>query len=125
MPKVVIELQANTSAAIAQIQAFAKAQRDTFDALRAGNPALAESQLRISKLTESAKGSTEGFSAFDRTAKSLAHGGIADLLHSIPLVGSSLAQFAHHLKGFPLLLGGIVGVGGGVISWLNRRHGGS
>src|SRR4030095_6448689 len=118
MPKVVIELQANTSAAIAQIQNFAKAQRDTFDALRAGNPAIAESQIKISKLTESTKGSTEGFLAFDRSAKSFARGGVADLLHSIPIVGTSLAQLASPLKGFPLLLGGIVGAGVGVISWL-------
>jgi hypothetical protein len=120
MPKVVIELQANTGAAIAQIQRFAAAQRDTFDALRAGNPALAESQIRISKLTETAKGSTEGFMTFDRSAKALAHGGIAELLHGIPIVGQSLAALAGSLKGLPLLLGGVVGVGVGVVAWLKN-----
>jgi hypothetical protein len=58
MPKVVIELQANTQAAVAQIQQFARAQKDAFDAIRAGNPSLVDSQVKISKLTDAKKAAT-------------------------------------------------------------------
>jgi hypothetical protein len=58
LPKVVIELQANTQAAVAQIQQFARAQKDAFDAIRAGNPALADSQVKISKLTDAKRAAT-------------------------------------------------------------------
>jgi hypothetical protein len=52
LPRVVIELQANTQQAVAQIQQFAKAQRDAFDAIRAGNPALADAAIKVSTLTQ-------------------------------------------------------------------------
>jgi hypothetical protein len=52
MPRVVIELQANTQQAVQQIQQFAKAQRDAFDAIRAGNPALADTTIKVSTLTQ-------------------------------------------------------------------------
>jgi hypothetical protein len=52
MPRVVIELQANTQAAVQQIQQFGKAQRDVFDAIRAANPALADATIKVSTLTQ-------------------------------------------------------------------------
>jgi hypothetical protein len=52
VPRVVIELQANTQQAVQQIQQFAKAQRDAFDAIRAGNPALDDARIKVSTLTE-------------------------------------------------------------------------
>jgi hypothetical protein len=52
MPRVVIELQATTQQAVQAIQQFAKAQRDAFDAIRAGNPMLAEAAIKVSTLTQ-------------------------------------------------------------------------
>ena len=52
MPRVVIELQANTQDAVNKIQQFAKAQRDAFDAIRAGNPALADATVKVSALKD-------------------------------------------------------------------------
>jgi hypothetical protein len=52
MPRVVIELQATTQQAVQAIQQFAKAQRDAFDAIRAGNPLLAEAAIKVSTLTQ-------------------------------------------------------------------------
>jgi hypothetical protein len=52
MPRVVIELQANTQQAVAQIQQFAKAQRDAFDAIRAATPALEDARIKVSTLTD-------------------------------------------------------------------------
>lgn len=118
MPKVVIELTANTQAAVAQIQQFAKAQRDAFDAIRAGNPALGDAQVKISKLTTEMGRASDSFGSLDHAAKHAARGGIEELLGQIPVVGSSLATLARTLGGFPLLLGGIIGVGAGVLKFL-------
>src|SRR4030095_9743243 len=56
MPRVVIELQANTQDAVQQIQQFAKAQKDAFDAIRAGNPALEDARIKVSTLSEAYRG---------------------------------------------------------------------
>ena len=64
MPRVVIELQANTQDAVNKIQQFAKAQRDAFDAIRAGNPALADATVKVSALKEAYTGATAAAKQF-------------------------------------------------------------
>lgn len=58
------------------------------------------------------------FGAVDQAAKQAAVGGLAKINAEIPILGSALSGVASKLTGFPLLLGGIVGVGAGVISFL-------
>ena len=120
MPKVVIELQANTQAAVQQIQTFAKAQRDAFDAIRAGNPALEEATVKVSKLTESQKGGAAAAGQFNKAAQTLAQSGVRELATGIPVVDDAVVRLASNLKGFPLLLGGIAAAGVGLIVYLQN-----
>jgi hypothetical protein len=66
MPRVVIELQANTQDAVQKIQQFARAQKDAFDAVRAGNPALADSAIKVSTLQTAYQGATKAMQDFAR-----------------------------------------------------------
>ena len=50
MPRVVIELQANTQEAVNKIQQFARAQKDAFDAIKVGNATLADARSRTAHL---------------------------------------------------------------------------
>jgi hypothetical protein len=85
VPKVVIELQANTQAAVAQIQQFARAQKDAFDAVRAGNPALVDSQVKISKLTDAKKAATSAAQTWGSALQQLPGplGGITSQVQSL------------------------------------------
>jgi hypothetical protein len=85
LPKVVIELQANTQAAVAQIQQFARAQKDAFDAVRAGNPALVDAQVKISKLTDAKKAATSAAQTWGSALQQLPGplGGIASQVQSL------------------------------------------
>ena len=120
MPKVVIELQANTQDAVTQIQRFAKAQKDAFDAVKAGNPALQTPPSRSSKLTEGDEGAAGALGEFNQAAKGLAKGGMRDLASEVPLVGSALGQLASTLQGFPLVLGGLGGRARGPRTWRQK-----
>ena len=40
-----------------------------------------------------------------------------DLIHGVPIVGNSLASLASELKGFPLLIGGLVGAGAALLKY--------
>ena len=113
MPKVVIELQANTQAAVQQIQKFAKAQKDAFDAVRAGNPALAEASVKVSKLTDSTENSVKATDQANKALRGLAMQGMAPLANAIPGVSGALGQLAQTLGTFPLLIGAAwrVGIG--------------
>ncbi len=51
MPRVVITLEAQTAEAVRAIQQVAKAQKDTFDVLKAGNPTMRDAHVRVSRLT--------------------------------------------------------------------------
>jgi hypothetical protein len=111
VPRVVIELQANTQDAVQKIQQFAKAQKDAFDAIRSGTPALADAQVKISKLTETTRDSALATGDFNRAAQDLAKGGVRDLLSEIPILGGTFAKLASTLTGFPGLMLGVVGAG--------------
>jgi len=118
MPRVVIELQANTQDAVNKIQQFARAQKDAFDAVKAGNPALQDAVVKVSKLSESTKTATQVTGEFNRATKSLAQGGIRELAGGIPIVGEALTALAGTLKGFPAILLGVVGAGAAFIAYL-------
>jgi hypothetical protein len=66
MPRVVIELQANTQDAVTKIQQFARAQKDAFEAVRAGNPALADATVKVSALTNAYNAATAAAQNFAR-----------------------------------------------------------
>jgi membrane-associated protease RseP (regulator of RpoE activity) len=54
----------------------------------------------------------------DAAAKSAARGGMAELLAQIPVLGPALGHLVTAAGGFTLALGGLVGVGVGVLSFL-------
>ena len=120
VPRVVIELQANTQAAVQQIQDFAKAQKDAFDAVRAGNPALLEASVKVSKLTENTSQAVKASESANRAFRSFASQGVAQLANEIPGVGGALAQLAQTLGTFPLLIGAAVAVGIGFVKMLQQ-----
>jgi hypothetical protein len=72
MPRVVIELQANTEAAVQKIQQFAKAQKDAFDAVKAGNPTLAEAAIKVSTLQTAYAGATKSMQSLAQQAPATA-----------------------------------------------------
>jgi hypothetical protein len=118
MPRVVIELQANTQDAVQKIQQFAKAQKDAFDAIRNATPALADASVKISKLTETTRASALVTGDLNRAAQDLAKGGIRDLLTEVPILGGTFAKLASTLTGFPGLMLGVVGAGVALIKML-------
>jgi hypothetical protein len=103
MPRVVIELQANTQQAVAQIQQFSKATRDSFDAIRAGNPALADASVKVSTLTQATAKSSIAFSEFRNVAKGF--------MGDIPVIGGFLTRLTDSLGGFVVGVGAAVGAG--------------
>ena len=118
MPRVVIELQANTQAAVQQIQQFAKAQRDAFDVVRVGTPVLADAQIKISKLTETMRGSALVTGELNQTAKMLARGGLQDLVSGVPVLGQSMGALSRVIDGLSPIMLGAVAAGAGIVKML-------
>jgi hypothetical protein len=118
MPRVVIELQANTQQAVQQIQQFAKAQKDAFDAVRASSPALNAATISVSQFTAATQDAGKGALAANQALRTLGSQGIATLAHEIPGVGGALSALGQTLGTFPLLIGAVVGAGLGLLKML-------
>jgi len=118
VPKVVIELQANTQDAVNKIQQFARAQKDAFDAIKAGNPALQDAFVKVGKFTDSTKNAAQVTGEFNRASRALASGGIRELAGGIPVVTETLVGLSHTLRGFPAILLGVVGAGAAFLAYL-------
>ena len=106
-------------------QAVNQAARDLKSleaALRAGVITSQEFGRASLALNTQSGTAAQGLGTLNDAAKRAAKGGMQELAGQVPVVGSTLSQLASTLSGFPLLLGGIIGVGVGVISFLKQMQ---
>jgi len=120
MPEITIKLTAQTAAALAQIQAFAKGVETSFAAVKQASPGLQETSLRIRELTAAKEAAVTGSEALTGSFRKLHREGISQLTAGIPLVGEGLESLTGSMGKLGVGLGVAAGAGVALISFLRK-----
>lgn len=104
------------SRSVANLQIAVKAYGTATPAAKVATSQLLDTLRASRAATDSA---AEGFGSVSEAAKHLAKGGLAEVLSQVPIVGNALSRLATGLGGFPLLAGGVIGAGIGIIKMLS------